>query len=166
MLYRWDWNCRKLQGNKSYELLISYMNVSHLLVWHGTQTYLIGTLSKHNQFQWGFGGRSTLLCSLHGLAVATSAWSAAPSQAGTPTVHKDNVNTSLCLCWRKTQIEKSKYIFTRRYCARATFWGILRYKPPVISQAWKKSTFWLGHMQTRTSQYQGCPGSWWYYYST
>lgn len=121
------------------------MNVSHLLVCHGTWTYLIGTPSKRNQFQWGFGGRNTPLCSLRASAVAASAWGAAPSQAGTPTVDKNTVNTKPRVFWRKAQLEKSKSIFTRRYCARATFCGILRYKPPVISQACKNTHFNWAH---------------------
>lgn len=37
----------------------------------------------------------------------------------------------------KDEVKRAQEDFTKRYCARAAFCGILRYNPPVISQACK-----------------------------
>lgn len=77
------------------------------------------------------------LCSPRVRAVAAAAASAAQCQAGTPTVGKKQ---SALESWgrrRRDQVKRAQENFTKRYCARATFCGILRYNPPVISQACK-----------------------------
>lgn len=114
MLYRWGWNCRKLQEKKRNLKTATFARVMniiavHSLVWHGTQTYWIDRPSTRNQSQWGSGGRSRQLCSPHVSAGAASAWCAAQSRAGTPTVQKTTVNTELPLHRKEWRCAKIKW---------------------------------------------------------
>lgn len=98
-------------------------------------TYLTNKPSTRNQFQWGCDDRNTPLCSRHAPVAAAPAASAVRRRAGTPTGKQGN--TLRTKQGRRQRCVTLSGTLTRRYCARAIFWGIFRYSPPVMSQAWK-----------------------------
>lgn len=100
---------------------------------------MIDKLSTRNRSRWGFDGRNTQLCSPPVCAAAAAVVNAARCQAGTPTVPKTIVSIRI-FNERRGKVGK---FFTKRYCAKATLCGILRYKPPVISQAYKTQVWFL-----------------------
>lgn len=102
-----------------------------------SRTHSTDTLSRRNRSRWGYGGRNMPPCSPHGRAEEASAATAAQSRAGTPTAQRRGSSSAQSSTETRERRGGAWCTLTRRYCARATFWGILRYSPPVISQACK-----------------------------